>query len=466
MTGHSLGGVAVALMLLSMLLWAGVYIREKVRLLRDLFLPVSAMAGSMGLLLGPQGMGPLMQDLTPWQGGLIPDASFAVWSGLPAILISVVFASLFIGKKLPGLREIWRSSGPQLFLGYTMSFGQYAVGLILVLVVLTPVFQTNPLAGVLLEISLTGGHGTAAGLGDTFEQLGFAEGRDLALALATVGLVGGVLLGTLFVNIAMRAQRPLRLPETLPVQDPGLSGMSPTPKAQIAAAPQGQVEALSLQLGLIAAAVLIGMALQFLLLQAERLLWLQWTGPLMAYVPLFPLAMIGGALLQWALLAANLAHRVDVRLIDRISGTALDFIIVSALATLSLAVIGNQMWPFILLAVTGLAWTSFCLLVLAPRFIPEHWLARGIGDFGQGTGMVVTGLLLMRMADPDGRSGNLERFGYKQLLFEPMAGGGILTALALPLAARFGAPMALVWTGALTLLMIGGGLWLGRKLRG
>ncbi|MCY7371129.1 MAG: hypothetical protein LH479_09745 [Polaromonas sp.] len=461
---HTLADICIALILLTALLWAGLALRAQVGVFRRLFLPVSVIAGALGLLLGPQLAGPLLQGLSPWAGGLIPDTSVAVWAQLPGLLISVVFAALFLGKALPGAGEIWRGSGPQLFLGYTMSFGQYAIGLLLVMLVLTPLFGTNPLAGLLLEISMTGGHGTAAGLGNTFEQLGFAEGRDLALALATVGLVGGLLLGTLFVNIAARKN----------IIDPGGSALESgaAPIKQLAPQrddeaiePSGVVEALSLQVGLIGFAVLTGIALQQLLQQAERLLWVQWTGQLMAYIPLFPLAMIGGALLQWALTAVGRGYWVDGRLIERISGCALDLIIVSALATLSLSAIGAQFWPFVLLAVAGLAWTSFCFLVLAPRFMPEHWFARGVGDFGQGTGMVVSGLVLMRMADPNGRSGNLERFGYKQLLFEPFVGGGLVTALALPLAARFGSQPVLWWFGLLTLLTIGGGLWLGTRLR-
>ncbi|MDP2076241.1 sodium/glutamate symporter [Hydrogenophaga sp.] len=458
-----LADVAVALMAIALLLWAGHGVRANVHFLRNLFLPVSVIAGTLGLLLGPQVFGPLLTRLTPWPGGPIPGASYAVWSSLPGLLISVVFAALFLGKPLPGMREVWRSSGPQLFLGYAISLGQYTSGLLLAMLVLTPFFGTDPLAGVLLEIAMTGGHGTAAGLGDTFEALGFAEGRDLALALATVGLVGGVLLGTLFVNIAMR-RAPHALPAPLPIvlDEPGIAPAHPDGPASGQA---GGVEALSLQIGLIGAAIVIGMLLQTVLVQAERLLWVQWSGPLMAYVPLFPLAMIGGVLLQLALTAMGRAHWVNDRLVGRLSGTALDFIIVSALATLSLSVIGDQFWPFILLAMTGLAWATFCLLVLAPRFIPQHWFARGVGDFGQGTGMVVSGLLLMRMADPEGRSGNLERFGYKQLLFEPVVGGGLLTAMALPLAAQFGSLTIFAWSAGLTLLTILGGLRLGRSLR-
>jgi ESS family glutamate:Na+ symporter len=46
--------------------------------------------------------------------------------------------------------------------------------------------------------------------------------------------------------------------------------------------------------------------------------------------------------------------------------------------------------------------------------------------------------LLLRMADPYGRSGALESFSFKQLVFEPFLGGGLATAFA---------PIALVSLG-------------------
>ncbi|MFC3526066.1 hypothetical protein ACFOLK_16090 [Marinococcus halophilus] len=41
--------------------------------------------------------------------------------------------------------------------------------------------------------------------------------------------------------------------------------------------------------------------------------------------------------------------------------------------------------------------------------------------------MAATGLLLMRVADPENKSPAFTAFGYKQILFEPMVGGGLVT---------------------------------------
>ena len=102
----------------------------------------------------------------------------------------------------------------------------------------------------------------------------------------------------------------------------------------------------------------------------------------------------------------------------------------------------------------GLAWPVFAVIVIAPRIIPTAWFERGIGDFGQSTGVTVTGLLLMRVADPSNESGALESFGYKQLLFEPVLGGGLFTGVSVGLLAAFGSLPVLGFTAAMTIFWL------------
>jgi ESS family glutamate:Na+ symporter len=172
------------------------------------------------------------------------------------------------------------------------------------------------------------------------------------------------------------------------------------------------------------------------------------------HLPLFPLAMLGGVAVQVVLDRSGRGELVDRRLMNRIGGFSLDLIIVAALGTLSLDALGGHLAPFLLLALAGIVWNLAAYLVLAPRIVPEHAYERGLGDFGQSMGMTVTGLLLMRIADPRNRSGGLEAFGYKQLLFEPVVGGGLFTAASIPLIAQFGPVPVLLFTGALTLFWV------------
>jgi ESS family glutamate:Na+ symporter len=141
---------------------------------------------------------------------------------------------------------------------------------------------------------------------------------------------------------------------------------------------------------------------------------------------------------------------IDEDLISKISGFALDVLLVSALATLSLDVIGENIVPFLLLAFVAMVWNVFAFMKLGPRMIPEYWFERGLGDFGQATGMTATGLLLMKIADPDHQTPALEAFGYKQILFEPFVGGGLVTAASLPLIYQFGPVTFLIISTVIT----------------
>jgi ESS family glutamate:Na+ symporter len=53
---------------------------------------------------------------------------------------------------------------------------------------------------------------------------------------------------------------------------------------------------------------------------------------------------------------------------------------------------------------------------------------------GQSMGVTATGLLLLRVVDPEGETDATSAFGYKQLLHEPVMGGGLWTSAAIPLA--------------------------------
>lgn len=448
--------VLIAILLALLLLLAGELLRRHSHFLRRIFLPGSIVAGALGLVLGPQVLGrfeaaralPLVTA-----NGLFPAAILDAWAMLPGVLINVVFAALFLGKTIPGLREMWLRAGPQMVFGQTLAWGQYVIGLLLALLVLAPVFGMDPVAGALIEIGFEGGHGTAAGMAPAFAAAGFPEGGDLALGLATVGLVSGVLIGTVLVNWAVYRGH---IPSTHEVEGSlgeealELGGLTEEDRKEAEKQKRlagAATDAMSLQLGLVALAIVIG----WLLLEGLRLLESStWGGELFSYVPLFPLAMIGGLIVQLLVERLGLAHLVVRSYMARAGGIALDLTIVAALASLSLQVLGDNLVPLLLLSFAGTAWCLFGVLVIAPRIIPYNWFERGIGDFGQSMGMTVSGLLLMRMADPQDTTGAMGSFGYKQLLFEPVVGGGLFTGMSVGLIAGYGPVPVLLLCALLT----------------
>jgi ESS family glutamate:Na+ symporter len=51
-------------------------------------------------------------------------------------------------------------------------------------------------------------------------------------------------------------------------------------------------------------------------------------------------------------------------MMERVSGTALDFLIVAAVSTVNVSAIANAIVPFLILVVSGLLWNVWCVLYL------------------------------------------------------------------------------------------------------
>jgi ESS family glutamate:Na+ symporter len=193
--------------------------------------------------------------------------------------------------------------------------------------------------------------------------------------------------------------------------------------------------------------------------------WLGGEGAarLLEAVPLFPLAMVGGLLVQQLLQWQGQPKLAAVEQQQSIGSLAMDLLITAAMASLNLSLLAEAWLPLVVLAVVGLAWNLAAFLWLAPRLFADTWFERAIADFGQGTGVTATGLLLLRMADPYGRSGALEAFSFKQLVFEPFLGGGLVTAFA-PIALKgIGLPLWTALALGLTLASLLFGLALARQ---
>jgi|AntRauTorcE11897_2_1112592.scaffolds.fasta_scaffold00001_540 ESS family glutamate:Na+ symporter len=438
--------IGFSILLIATFLIIGKVIRVKFSIFSKFYLPSSLIAGTLLLLIGPEVLGQIFTNIEPlshMQYGLLTGSIMDVISSLPGLLITVIFASLFLGKNIPSIKKIWHMAGPQISYGQIISWGQYVLGLLVAMLILVPVFNANPMVGGLVEIAFEGGHGTVAGLADTFAELGFNEGADLALGLATVGIVSSMFLGIIVINWGVRTNKTSFLKHKPKEFDELKSGgiiLSEDRKKEsyITTNPQS-IEPLAFHLGIIALAIIVGLVLLESLRLLENFTWGAYSDVvIVGYLPLFPFAMIGGVIVQLFIKKFDKYKLVSRNMISRIQGLSLDFLITSAIAMLSLQVIGNNLGVFIILAITGIGWNVFGFIVLSKYIIPKNWFERSIGDFGQSMGMTAAGLMLMTITDPENKTKAIDAFGYKQLLFEPIFGGGLMTALSVPLIMQFG----------------------------
>ncbi|MEX0720454.1 MAG: sodium/glutamate symporter [Balneolaceae bacterium] len=437
----------LSLIILALLLLAGKFIRLKISILQEYFIPSSIIAGFVGLILGPHVLGEIY---TSWIGnedaylsqGLFPEEMVNIWKDLASLLVTVIFAALFLGKEIPSFKKIWNTAGPQVTFGQTVAWGQYVVGISLAILVLVPLFDLNPIAGALIEISFEGGIGSATGLGSTFAEHGFEDGQDLAIGLATIGILFGLIIGIILLNWGARSNKSQLIQDPEEASDQALKGIfkkEDRPTAGEKTTRSASIGTLTIHLSFLGLAISLGILLLEGLRFVEVNTWEEWTGfALMEHFPLFPLAMIGSIIVQIFLDRYIDYPIINQELMKGISGFALDFMIVSAIASLAITTIGTHIIPFILLAIAGIAWNVAAFYFLAQKIMPDYWFERGIGDFGQSMGMTAIGLLMMRIADPEDKSPATISFAYKQLMFEPIVGGGFFTAASAPLIAQMG----------------------------
>jgi len=451
LSGDLITRLMIDLCWLCVLLLVGQWLRVRILLFQKLFLPASIIAGFLGLLLGPEVFGRFFFPL-------IPGEMINTWSLLPGRLINVVFACLFLGISIPSLRTIWQEGGPQLCYGWLVGMGQYVVGLGITMVLLTPAFKVPHYFGCLLEIGFSGGHGTAAGMKEAFTDLGFSAGTDLGLMSATIGVISAVVFGMLLINLAVRRGYTLIIKAPPKIRVEADRGLIPEakrlPGSFISISPDA-IEPFAFHAAFVGLAILIG----WFLLSAIKSLSAGMKPDLFRSFPLFPLAMVGGILIQSIALRTGLARYFDRRTFDRILGLALDFLVVSAIASIKLEVFLAYVWPFSILMVVGLLWILACTWFIAPRLLPDAWFERSITEYGMQTGVTALGLLLLRVADPHFETPAARAFGFKQMLYEPMLGGGFVTAAAPILIVHFG--ILAVFGGALVSILFFIGLaWL------
>src|SRR5262245_29378163 len=436
--------VGQSLVLLALVFLAAGVIRKWSRHLRALFVPTAVIGGFLALALGPEGIGRLGDS-----NGIFPDQTFALWTALPGLLINVMSASLLLGEQLPAPRKIWGISGSHVVMAGIMSAGQFAVAGVVVLVLLGPVFDFSDKGGALIEVSFAGGHGTLAGLGPVFDEYGAGELVEVGLGLATIGLVTGVVVGTILVNHAIKSPSiPVaRQNPTSPDEDLDIDHHLPRPDQEPMDEWQGmsQVTAAAVALGV---AIAVGIAL----LELFRGLFDLLGSDFFEKFPLFPFTIVGGVLVQLVAVRTGFGWAVNRRAVEGLGGLSIDGIVICAIGTLSLSALGDNIGPLVILTVVSVAWSIVLVFVIGRRIFERDWFEHSIAEFGEGQGNVATGFMMVDMVDPARQTGVGRGYGSRQLVTRPLIGGGFISALSVPLIAALGLP---IFTSLAVLMTLG-----------
>ena len=372
-------------------------------------LPIAVISGVVGISVGPFGFIHFLSKETT-----------NVWSNFPTPLLSLVFATLMMGRPIPNINGLVRPILNQFLLALSLGFGQFFIGGLVVKYLLSQYMDTNPLMGCLIEVGFEGGHGAASIIGESFNRLGFPIGLDLGLAMATMGLLSSSILGSIFIFIG----RTLGLSDTKEVLEKK-DDVNVNTKIRIFA----DLRILIINLGFSGLAISFGfLLLTFLRFTSSSLG--QFSQEIIFSLPVFPFILIGSLLIRYILEKTKNTEFISNILQREIGILSTDLLIFTAMASLDIDVVFENWILILVFTIFGLFWNLICIAYFAYFIFDDYWFEKSLIEFGNSTGVVASGLLLLRLADPKNISKTLPIFTSKQLFAQLILSGGLFTVLA------------------------------------
>lgn len=401
--------------LVSALLMLGKLVRAKVKFIQRLFIPPSLLAGFTGLILGPEVLG--------W----LPVSSFT--STYASILIALVFSALPLtsrrrkSERDDGRGKMWAFSQTGMLL-------QWALGGILGFYVLGGIWNLPGAFGLSMPAGFCGGHGTAAALGEAFSKYGVEEMMTLAMTAATVGIIAAVVIGLWRIKRAtIHGQSSfLKKYEDLPEElrtgilpKDGRSSMGESTFSAIS------LDSMTFNFGVLALICLCGYGISKLIACFFPALML----------PVFSCAFIAGLGVDWLLRKGKFKDYLSTNTISHLSGAFTDYLVAFGVASIKLEIVVRFWIPLAILLATGLLCTFFYVFRVGRRLFRQDWFEKAVFTWGWFTGTMAMSIALLRIADPESKSGTLDDYAFAYIYIAPVE-IALVTSAPLAFANGFG----------------------------
>lgn len=406
-----------SLCLAGVLLLVGKMLRVTVPLFQKTFLPASIIAGLLFFTVLQ-----LLFNYAKEAHTAFTHEYTEGWSKIGAFAVDVLFSSLFLGTKIPSVEVIINKAGPQFLYNQLLNWGMWSAAVLTVLLICVPYFGSDPLLATLIPAGFTGGHAIIFAFEDNFSA--YPDGLGLGLYISTVGQVASFVVGVMWINMASKKGLTPARPQSSDDDDTkemalfakGLFSPEAMPSAGLQTCSPDSMDVLTLHAGVVMLAMLMGTTcweqskafLQDIGLEFQRFVW----------------CMAMGIFLQ--LIYERLVDRdwippvLDPNIMSRLQGLLLDFLIVTAMSTLNVEKVLPQLLPATIASVAALLWLGLATWYLAPFFLPDHWFERAICEFGQTTGVISSGLILLKMCDPKQTLPVMHSFALKNFAAMPL----------------------------------------------
>lgn len=376
--------VLVDFTIASALILVGQFLRAKVKFFQEFFMPASMIAGFLGLLLGKQFL------------NILPFSTSA--GSYAGVLIILIFGVV-------GLNGFARSKGGmgKRLLGYTMFrnvayFIQFALGITICLTLVKAIVpDINPAFGMLMASGFTGGHGTAAAVGKTLADLGWAEAGDLGMTFATVGILTGIFGGLAFIKVGTKRGWTAYTRDFKFISGDMKTGM--VAKENRESLGEETTSSVSLE------SLAFHLALVLLVSGGGYLLNQKVIAPyIIAGAPDFTVAFLVGLLFFFLFRKTPVYSYTDKRVTNRISGVATDYLVFFGIAMINVQVIIDYAIPLLIEIIVGWLCVFLTMIPFGSSMNDKSWFERSIFCYGYATGVFAIGFVLLRIVDPENKS--------------------------------------------------------------
>lgn len=394
---------------MSLLLLIGTFLRAKVPILQKLLVPSAMIAGVLGFIFMSQGW-----IVMPIEGKLVP-----VPHSTFTMVTTHLFSFGFIGIGLLSSNEgqkgkqvmkgaVWMSL---IFLG--MIFLQSSIGASVMLA-----WEAFMEQGLTTGVGLLAGHGFSQGPGQTlaiaeaWEEIGFTDVVSLGLAFSAVGFFGAVLIGVPVANWGLKkgyvTEKDYTLSKDFFVGIVSKQQRTPTGHH---ITDGSNVDSFSFHLSLMGVVYFLGFGVSYLLAHHILPESMQNIGFGFLYV----WGMVVAMLFRKGLNSAGGEHLIDENTIRRLTGMTVDFMIISVMMAVKVSTIKQYLIPFLIITVILYIVTPAIIIFLGRR-IGHLGFERTLVMLGYCTGTGASGLLLLRLVDPEFKTTVAMEVGIMNLL--------------------------------------------------
>lgn len=413
------------------MLLVGVVLRAWIPFFQKLLFPACLIGGLLGLVLINLGVISLNVEVIK---------AFAYH------FFNISFIS--VGLTPPELKEKKQSKEKKIFKGslwmalvQAVTFPMQAIiGSVVVLFFILGGKTLFKTFGFLLPLAFNEGPGQALSFGRVWETSGFSDASTIGLTFATLGFFFAFFIGVPLANRGLKKEKfkkqpmpPFLLKGILPKGEAAKSAGSLTTHS-------ASLDSLAFHIAQIGMAYLIT---YFLLSFLAGLLPADIGSSIWGFFFLFGLVV--AILIRILIQASPFGRLLNHPLQRRITGFSIDYLIVATGCGIELVVVGKHIAPLILIAVTGGIFTTVVVLLLGSK-LSDYKLERTVSIYGVVTGTVSSGLMLLRIVDPELKSPVAREIGFMNIFAVPVVGG--LTCL-------LNAPFWWGWSVVVTCLVLG-----------